>query len=485
MEKDSDFLNKTLELTGLPPQFFQQHRENYKKSISELPDAKNSIVVLQGGSEIARYDTDGPFYHFQQEANFYYLTGVRDPDCYAIFEAETGEVTVYIKLATDDRSKIIMTVPTLDELSEKYKIQFKHVTCMYEDIKQRNPEKIHLLCGVNSDSGLNIHTAKLTFPDDMKSDFEAKINTNEIYYETLAETRTVKTKDEIRLLQHCNNATIEGHKEVAKLIKPGMLERDAENIFVNLMREKYYARIWAYPCICGAGEASATLHYQKNDITINDGDFLLLDMGVRLGGYIADITSTIPVNGKFTEKQKQIYDIVLTANRTVMHQLRAGISWTDMQLEAERVILEGLKGLRILNDFDINEMRDNRVAFYFMPHGLGHFIGIEVHDVGGYLSFTPKRHEKIGMKSMRTARVLKDGNCITVEPGVYFIRSLIDKAYADESLSKYFNKEVLEGYMKLGGVRIEDDVVITETGFVNLTAGLPRETEDIENLMKK
>jgi Xaa-Pro dipeptidase len=484
MENNLHIDYKKVELNGLPPEFFQQHREKYRKTLASAKEiSPNGIIILQGGDEIPRFDTDVCYYHFQQEASFYYLTGVREPSCYTIYEVSSGEVTIYINLSQCDKVKIFCTVPTLDELSQKYKLTFKHSNDMYNDIALRNPDKIYVLKGINSDSGSEVYTAKLNFPQEM-TDIESKIDNSETAYELLAETRTVKTKDEIALLQFINNATIEGHNQVFKQIKPGMVERDAENIFVNFIRAEYYARIWAYPCICGTGEDSATLHYQKNDITIKDGDLLLLDMGARLGGYIADVTTTLPVNGKFTEKQKNIYDLVLLANRTVMNLLKPGVLWPDMHLEAEKVILNGLKKLYILNDYDIKEMLDKRVAYYFFPHGLGHFFGAEVHDVGGYLSSCPKRRSEVGLRSLRTARMLKEGNAITVEPGIYFIRFLIDKAYADEQISKYLNKEVLESYMDLGGVRIEDDVIITENGFINLTQVIARTTEEIEALMK-
>jgi Xaa-Pro dipeptidase len=477
---------KTIELTGLPQDFFAINRKNYFDNLEAmlLGLQKNSIIVLQGGKEVPRFDTDVVHYHFNQEANFYYLTGVIEPDCQAILEIATRNITIYISLPTDDRTKVFMKVPTLEELSKKYGLTFKLKEDLNSDIKDLNPDKIYLLNGTNSDSHLSISSAELDFPKPMEA-FEGRKDYNGLIYEILADTRTRKSQNEIGLLSFINNATVEGHVEVLKTIKPGMNERDAENIFFNHMRAGYYARIWAYPCICGTGGNSSTLHYEKNNVPLKDGDLLLIDMGIRLGGYTSDVTSTIPVNGKFTQQQKDIYNLVLKANRSVMAELKAGVSWPDMHTLAERVILEGLVALNILNKNDINEMLNNRVAYYFMPHGLGHFLGLEVHDVGGYLSFTPKRLDQVGLNKLRTTRTLTEGNCITVEPGIYFIRYLIDKAYNDQTISKYFNKTVLETYMNLGGVRIEDDVIITYNSCVNLTAKLPRTVEEIEQTMKK
>ena len=148
-------------------------------------------------------------------------------------------------------------------------------------------------------------------------------------------------------------------------------------------------------------------------------------MGTKLCNYISDLTRTVPVSGTYTDKQKQIYNIVLNANKAVIETAKPGVAWLDCHLKAEEVILEGLKGLGLLGDFDIQEMRDARVAYYFMPHGIGHFIGLETHDVGGYLSFTPQRPQEIGLNKLRTIRTLVKGNVITNEPGIYFIPYLL------------------------------------------------------------
>lgn len=163
--------------------------------------------------------------------------------------------------------------------------------------------------------------------------------------------------------------------------------------------------------------------------------------------------------------------------------MKPGVQWLDMHKLAERTILEGLKELGIVSG-DVEEMVEGRVGFLFMPHGLGHFIGLDTHDCGGYLPDTPDRNPLPGLRNVRTARVLEENMVITVEPGIYFIDFLMKNEPKLEIDNKYLNFEVIQEYMKeIRGVRIEDGVHVTATGSVNLTV-VPRTVAQIEACMR-
>ena len=476
---------KLANLTGLPKEIFAENRTNFLNNIKKrLQYDNNSCIILEGGKELPRYDTDVVCYHFIQESNFYYLTGVTEPNFTFIFDLKDEKPYLFMKLP-DLRTKIFMNVPSLTDVFNKYSIECYDIKDLPSFITNKQYNKIYAPKGTNTDSGLEfkIYTFGTT---EEELALEKIYDRNEGIYECLVDTRTTKNQGELSIMRFASKVTVDAHVEVLKGLKVGLNERDIENIFYSYLRTHYYSRETPYGPICGCGINGATLHYQKNDESLVDGELLLFDMGFRIGGYCSDVTSTVPINGKFTERQKVIYDAVLNANREVMKNLKAGVSWTDMHIIAERVILAKLQEVGILNDgFSIDEMIEDRVYFYFQPHGLGHLIGLDVHDAGGYLSFTNQRSTEPGKRSLRTARIMEEGTVITVEPGCYFIKFHLENAFANEKVSKYFNKTKCIEYYNFGGIRLEDVVVVQKNGCFNLCKELPRTTEEIEAIMNK
>lgn len=206
--------------------------------------------------------------------------------------------------------------------------------------------------------------------------------------------------------------------------RPGMTEYQGESKFLHHSYSVGGCRHVSYTCICGSGRNASILHYghaaAPNSKIASDGDMLLFDMGANYFGYCADITCTFPANGKFTDDQKLIYNAVLDACNAVHNKARDGVNWVDMHKLANRVLLEKLRDGGLVKG-DIDEMIAAGINEIFQPHGLGHLIGLDVHDVGGYLEHCPPRPTEYGVKFLRFARELKAGMYITIEPGCYFI----------------------------------------------------------------
>ena len=480
-----------IELKHLPPSFFLVNRQNFIKNLKEhlvsLPE--NSYLFLMGGKDLYRYDNDDELHYFIQESNFYYLTGVLEANYYATINLTDASFSLYIPQPSE-REKIFLHWETLEQIAEKYKCSTFDLTQLPLEIKRLNPNKLYVLNGINSDSGNKVLTCDYVFPAPYEK-YNEIIDHDELIYEILADTRAKKTTEEINLLKYINKATVEAHIDTMKKIyqkitaQQKIIERDVENYFFSYIRSKLYSRNHPYEHICGCGVDGATLHYINNDQELKSGQLILMDMGGLAAGYVSDVTSTVPVNGTFTQEQKDIYNIVLEANQEVKKNAKPGVSWLDMHLLAEKVILTGLQKLGFLDgSADVQEMVNNRVCYYFMPHGLGHLMGLDVHDVGGYLSFTPERSKEKGLDCLRTARILEKDMVLSDEPGIYFIPYLLEQGFKDEKVSKYFVQDKIKEYYNFGGVRIEDDILITEDGCVNLTEGLPRTVEEIQNAMK-
>ena len=463
------------EIKGLDPSFFKLNRDNYLNNL-KLRFAhlnQNSVIILRGGTYFPKYDTDTNVYYFEQECNFYYLTGVREPNMLFVLDVQSSEGTLFYDQPAEEK-KVWMNVPSLEDIEEKYGFKTYLKKDLERFLQKRNMEIIYILDGISEMSGLPVYSAELDFIGDYAY-LNKKINHDKYIYMVLCDTRRVKNEREKKLLKYIADISNEAHIELMKYMAVGLNERDTENFFLQYLRDKYYPKFMAYGCICASGANAATLHYINNNKDMENGDIYLTDMGIRLLGYNSDISCTYPVNGKFTDKQKLIYNIVLESNRGVIKAMKPGITkYAELDKLSKIIILEGLQKIGILSkDYTAEEMFSNGLARTFMPHSVGHFLGLDVHDVG-FRDITYKSNV-----------ILENGNFITVEPGIYFIDFLMDEAEASPILSKYIIKEELEKYRNFGGVRIEDDVMIGEDSVESYQADLPREVEDIEILMKK
>ncbi|KAK9498242.1 hypothetical protein O3M35_004099 [Rhynocoris fuscipes] len=307
-----------------------------------------------------------------------------------------------------------------------------------------------------------------------------------ILYHVMSECRVIKSPYEIEMIRQACALSCIAHRYVMLRIHECRFEYQAESLFMHACYFLGGSRTTAYTNNCSSGSNCSILHYgdagAPNDKRIYSGEICLFDMGASVSGYASDITISFPASAKFTPSQKIIYNAVLSARDAVLEALKPGVSWVDMHKLANRAMFKALVDADILRG-DVEDMLRDGLAGIFQPHGLGHLLGIDVHDVGGYLDNNPPRPEQSWLKNLRTARVLEENCVLTVEPGCYFIEPLLAKAFNDKVLSKYFNDEKIQAYRGMGGVRIEDVVAITETGCQVLSSDLPRTVDEIERWM--
>lgn len=384
-------------------------------------------------------------------------------------------------------------IKTCEEWKEVYQVDRVEYMDMVDEIllqemeKQSSNNKLFLMQGENSDSGKTYPAPEIT------NDALTKFVDTTTLFPVLAECRVVKSSAELDLLRHVTEITSFAHVYVMRNLKVGgdhrpMFEYQCESLFRHYCYYNYACRLVAYTPICGCGPDAAILHYghagEPNSREIFNTQMCLMDMGAEYYGYASDVTCSYPASGIFTEKQKGIWRAVQAAQVAVYNMLQPGVSFRECHKAAEKAILTQLVevGIVMIDDSTtVDELVDLRLGAVFMPHGLGHFIGIDTHDVGGYLPGNPERSPAPGLKSLRTARILQADMVLTVEPGCYFIDHLLDEALAGP-FAQYLNADMVKDYRGFGGCRLEDVVAITDDGFVNYTL-CPRTIEEIEHVM--
>lgn len=458
---------------------FKVSREMYREQRQRLGESlrlnkgTTHAAFLQGGSEVPVNSSDIN-YLFWQESYFAYLFGCDIPDsCGAVLADGTG--ILFIPRHPQSYAVWMGKLPVPEDVKASTEMEEVYYVDQLEAVlKEKGVETVEVLSGVNSDSGLNVLTAQLP------AGLELAISSDWLF-NVLSEQRCHKTDLEAELLQYVCKVSSEAHIHVMQHCKPGMSQHHLESTFLHHVYYYGGCRKVAYTCICGTGHHGAVLHYPNNDAPVEDGSMALLDMGGLYMGYASDITCSFPVNGKFSEDQRIIYNAVLDAHDSVIRCLKPGVNWVEMHKLALRVMCEHLVRAGFIYG-DVEKLMELRIMRLFQPHGLGHLMGMDVHDVGGYLDGCPPRPSESDCCKLRTARVMEKGFCMTVEPGCYINRILLSDAFNNPELKPYLNEEKLRSLWDFGGVRIESDVLITENGVINMTL-VPRTVEDIEKTM--
>lgn len=461
----------------VPVKLFALNRERLSSSLKNNPRTPaNSVVILEGGDSLSLYDTDVD-YVFRQEAYFMWCFGVMEPGCFGTINVNNNKSTLFVPRLPQEYEVWMGPLLSLEDIKKKYEVDEVYYVDQIKDVLKKN-DVLLTMKGINTDSNLEAKEAHFTGIEEFKRN-------TEVLFPTIAELRVIKTDLELDVIRYVVEVSSQAHRLVMRAAKPGVSEYHCEAVFLDHAYRVGGCRHVSYTCICGSGTNSAILHYghagAPNNRVIRDGDMCLFDMGANYFGYAADITCSFPANGKFTADQKMIYEAVLLANQNVIKNGKPGDSWVDMHLLAAKTLLEELKKGGLLKG-DVNEMIAAGLFAIFQPHGLGHLMGLDVHDVGGYLPGHPQRPSQDGLNKLRTARVMQPGMVLTVEPGCYFIKPLLEKAKKDPKLSCFLVNEVIERFTNFGGVRIEDDVIVTKDGIENIT-NVPRTVEEIEKWM--
>jgi Xaa-Pro aminopeptidase len=416
----------------------------------------DSVAILASAREATRSNDTN--YRYRQDSDFYYLTGFDEPEAIAVVApSREQKYTLFVRPRDPEReiwdgrragvegAKSEFGADeaySISEFDEKLGEILNGATNLYYRIGNGNPDLDETVVA-------QIRRLRALGRRGMRAP-EAVIDTGAI----LHEMRLFKSAEEIEHMQRAADISAEAHREAMLQARPGMKEYEVEALIEYHFR-KSGANAPAYTSIVGGGANATVLHYINNDAELKDGDLLLIDAGAEYKGYAADITRTFPVNGRFTEGQREIYDLVLEAQLTCIEMVRPGSRPQDINKRATEVLTEGMVRLGLLKG-DVETLIKEEKYKQFYMHTVGHFLGLDVHDVGRY-------HIK------DESRQLEPGMVMTVEPGLYIA--------AD-------TKDIPEKYLGIG-VRIEDDVLVTEDSNHILSSRAPKQVEEIEELMAK
>ncbi|HEX3558952.1 MAG TPA: Xaa-Pro aminopeptidase [Pyrinomonadaceae bacterium] len=417
----------------------------------------NSVAILPAAREVTRSnDTE---YRFRQDSDFYYLTGFPEPDAVAVVAPGREEARYTLFVRPRDKEKETWTgrragvegakekfgadaAYAVEEFQEKLAELLDGARNLYYRLGNGNPELdqtvIRQLARMRALGRRGVRAP------------QAIVDPGAI----LHEMRLLKTVEEITLMQRAADIAAEAHREAMRAARPGVKEYEIEALIEYIFRRSG-ANAPAYNSIVGAGANATILHYVNNESELKDGDLLLIDAGAEYEGFASDITRTFPVGGRFSQAQRDIYELVLDCQERCIRVVAPGVTLEAMHERSVEILTEGMVRLGLLRG-DVKKLIEEEAYKKFYMHRLGHYLGMDVHDVGLYYADANPRPVEAGV-------------VMTVEPGLYIAEDAED---------------IPDEYRGIG-VRIEDDVLVTADGFRVLTDKAPKQIEEIESLMAR
>lgn len=432
-------------------------RSQLKRFIEQMEE--NSVAIIPAAHEQTRsYDTE---FKFRQDSDFWYLTGFPEPDAVAVIDPQNKKspYTLYVRPRDLEMETWFGRREGVEGAVKNYAANTAYsIDKFAADLPKLldGHEKLYYRFAVDKEldqqilkylSNQRVRRLKTAYPP------HTIIDPTTI----LGEMRLHKTPEEAELMQTAATIAADAHILAMKKVKPGMNEGQIEAMMEAFMKDKGASGV-AYNSIIGGGENATILHYVENNMPLRDGDLILIDAGAEYKGYASDITRTFPVNGKFTQAQRDVYGVVLDVQKQCIDYTKTGNTVKGRQEFSIELLTEGMKKLGLLKG-DTKQLIKKKAFMKYYMHGVGHYLGLDVHDAGRY--FTDQ--------GAKNSKPFAPGMVLTVEPGLYIPPN---------------DKDAPAKYRGIG-IRIEDDVLVTEEGNRNLTSKVPKEVEEIEALMSK
>lgn len=459
-------------------------RDVYVERRKRLKDKlKGGLVLFLGNTESAFNYKDNA-YHFRQDSNFLYFFGLDIPGLGGLIDLDSGKDYLFGNDFSIDDIIWMGPQPKIKDLAAE--IGVEHTEALdqlgnYLKNAKNQDRNIHVLPFYRGDSIIQ-------FSNLMEINHtEAENYVSIELIKAVVDLRSIKDQYEVEELIKAAAIGYKMHVTAMKMSKPGVYEQEIAGAVEGIALA--HGGALSFPIILSQNGETLHNHYHGN--MLQEGKLMLTDTGAETPlHYASDNTRTVPVGGKFSQKQKDIYNIVLNANNHAISLIKPSIPYRDIHLESARIIAEGLTDLGLMKGNPADAVREGAHAM-FMPHGLGHMMGLDVHDMEGlgedYVGYDNeiKRATQFGLRGLRLGRKLQTGFVLTSEPGIYFIPDLVKKWKAENINSDFINfDKVLDEYVDFGGIRLEDDLLVTETGSQMIGKRIPITIEEVEETMK-
>lgn len=456
---------------------YKNRRERLSKSVG------NGIALFLGNHEAPMNYPDNT-YNFRQDSDFLYFFGLSVADIAAVIDFDADKSIIFGNDYTIDDIIWMGDQPTIASLAEKVGVSetrpFNDLAEYIQMAKQQG-RKVHFTPPYRGDN--QILLSNLTGIDVNEIRNCASID----LIRGIVNLRSAKEQCEIEEMDKACEIGVKMHTAVMRRCVEGESERELAGLAEGIALS--FGNGISFPVILS--QHGETLHNHIHDGILKKGNMLLMDAGAEgLMNYCSDYTRTMPVNGTFTTKQREIYEIVLKANMDAINAAHPGLYNKELHRLSCEVIAQGLKDLGLMKG-DVKEAVELGAHALFMVHGLGHQIGLDVHDMEGlgqiHVGYdeTVRPSSIFGWASLRMARELKPGFVVSIEPGIYFIPHLIDIWKREKKFEQFINYDMVEKYKDFGGIRIEDDLLITENGHRVLGPHLPKTVDELANIIGK
>ena len=445
---------------------------------------KSGLILILGNNEAPANYPDN-CYHFRQDSSFLYFFGQSHPGYAGVLDVEAGEDIFFGNDVDIDDIIWMGPQPSIKDLAAQVGVQKSMPFCKLKEVVGQaiaQGRKIHFLPPYRYDNMMLLE--ELT---GIRASMVKKYASVELI-KAVVDLRSVKEACEIAELDLACNIGYEMHTTAMKLCKPGVSEQYITGVLEGIAAS-YGSKTSFATILTQHGE---TLHNHDHSHLLEAGKMMLTDCGAeRISNYCSDHTRTIPVSGKFDARQKDIYNIVLACHGKALELTRPGITYKEVHLEVCKVLAQGLKNLGLMKG-NVEEAVATGAHALFLPHGLGHMMGLDVHDMEDlgqiYVGYDDETRpsSQFGLASLRMGRRLQEGFVMTDEPGCYFIPALIDQWKAEKKYTDFLNYDAIESFKDFGGIRLEDDILITPEGSRFLgEKRIPITVEEVENIMNE